>query len=122
MTALARITLLSLVPPLIVRELVDQVLPQRNLGRLNLLALAMIGIPIVTGLLGVWQRFLSATIGEGVIYDLRVALFSHMQRMSLRFYTTTRAGEILSRVANPSTRALVEAQIAPGLEALGAAA
>jgi ATP-binding cassette, subfamily B, bacterial len=94
------ITLLSLVPPLLTRTLIDQVLPQRDYARLNLLALGMIGIPVVTGLLGVAQRYLSANIGEGVIYDLRVALFSHLQRMSLRFFTNTKTGELMSRLNN----------------------
>ena len=94
------ITLLSLVPPLLIRTLIDQVLPQRDYGRLNLLALGMIGIPVVNGLLGVGQRYLSASIGEGVIYDLRVALFGHLQRMSLRFFTHTKTGELMSRLNN----------------------
>ncbi len=94
------ITLLSLIPPLLVRDLIDTALPQRDLGRLNLLALGMIAIPLVTGLLGVGQRYLGSSIGEGVIYDLRVALFSHMQRMSLRFFTNTKTGELMSRLNN----------------------
>jgi len=94
------ITLLGLVPPLLVRDLIDRTLPQRNLARLNLLALGMIGIPLVNGLLGVAQRYLSASIGEGVIYDLRVALYTHMQRMSLRFFTNTKTGELMSRLNN----------------------
>ena len=94
------ITLLSLIPPLLIRSLIDQVLPQRNYARLNLLALGMIGIPVLTGLLGVGQRYLSARIGEGVIYDLRVALFSHLQRMSMRFFTNTKTGELMSRLNN----------------------
>ncbi len=94
------ITLLSLVPPLLVRDLIDRTLPQRNFARLNLLALGMIAIPLVNGLLGVAQRYLSASIGEGVIYDLRVALYTHMQRMSLRFFTHTKTGELMSRLNN----------------------
>ena len=94
------ITLLSLIPPLLIRDLIDRTLPQRDYHRLHLLALGMIGIPLVTGLLGVAQRFLSAQVGEGVIFDLRVALFSHMQRMSLRFFTNTKTGELMSRLNN----------------------
>src|SRR5450759_841087 len=93
-------TLLSLIPPLLTRSLIDQVLPQRNFRGLYLLALGMIAIPVVTGVLGVGQRYLSANIGEGVIYDLRVALFNHMQKMSLRFFTNTKTGELISRLNN----------------------
>ena len=46
------------------------------------------------------QRRLNATVGEGVIYDLRVALFSRLQRMSLRFFTNTKVGELMCRLNN----------------------
>ncbi len=94
------VTLLNLVPPLLTRDLIDRTLPQRDFARLNLLALGIIGIPLINGLLGVAQRYLGAAIGEGVIFDLRVALFSHIQRMSLRFFTTTKTGELMSRLNN----------------------
>jgi ATP-binding cassette subfamily B protein len=66
----------------------------------NWLALGMIAIPILNGAVGVWQRQLNAQIGEGVIYDLRRALYAHLQRMSLRFFTKTRTGELMSRLNN----------------------
>ncbi len=94
------ITLLSLLPPLLTRDLIDRTLPQRDFARLNLLAVGMIAVPLITGVLGVGQRYLSASIGEGVIYDLRVAVYSHLQRMSLRFFTHTKTGELMSRLNN----------------------
>ena len=97
---IAAISLLSLVPPLLYRDLIDNALPQRDFARLNWLAVGMIGIPLLSGLLGVFQRFLSAGIGEGIIYDLRRSLFEYMQRMSLRFFTNTRTGELMSRLNN----------------------
>jgi ATP-binding cassette subfamily B protein len=94
------ISLLNLVPPLLYRDLIDNALPNRNVMRLNLLALGVVGIPVLTGLIGVAQRYLSSTIGEGIIYDLRRSLYSHLQRMSLRFFTNTRTGEVMSRLNN----------------------
>ena len=94
------ISSISLISPLLFRDLIDQAIPERDLARLNLLALGMIAIPIANGILGVWQRRLNAGIGEGVIFDLRTALYSHMQRMSLRFFTQTRTGELMSRMNN----------------------
>ena len=94
---LAVISIVELVPPLLFRDLIDNVLPQRNLERLNWLALAMIGIPLASGLLGVGQRYLSARVGEGIIFDLRQEMYAHLTRLSLRFFTHTKAGEILSR-------------------------
>jgi ATP-binding cassette subfamily B protein len=100
LTAIAATALIGLVPPLLYRDLIDNVLPNRDMSRLNLLALGMIGIPIVSGLIGVGQRYLSARIGEGIIFDLRQGMYDHLQRMSLRFFTQTKSGEIVSRFNN----------------------
>jgi len=89
---------LSLVSPLLYRSLIDDAIPSGNLTLLNALALGMIAIPILNGAIGVWRRQLNAQIGEGVICDLRRALYAHMQRMSLRFFTNTRTGELMSRL------------------------
>ena len=91
---------ISLISPLIFRTMIDQVLPQKNLHELLLLALALLILPIVSGGIGVIQRQLNASVGEGVTYDLRVALFSRLQRMSLRFFTNTKVGELMSRLNN----------------------
>jgi ATP-binding cassette subfamily B protein len=91
---------ISLVSPLLYRDLIDVAIPDRNYRRLNWLALGMIGIPIINGVIGVWQRRLNATVGEGVIFDLRRSLYHHLQRMSLRFFTETRTGELMSRLNN----------------------
>ena len=100
LATIVAITGLSLIPPLLVRDLIDNALPNRNVARLNLVALGMVAIPLLNGLIGVIQRRLSAQVGEGVIYDLRRALYEHMQRMSLRFFTQTRTGELMSRLNN----------------------
>lgn len=91
---------LSLASPLIFRNLIDNVLPARDMQGLLLFALALLFIPIINGVVGVIQRQLNATVGEGVIYDLRVLLFGKLQRMSLRFFTNTKIGELMSRLNN----------------------
>lgn len=91
---------LGLLTPLILRDLIDNTLPNRDTARLNLLALGLILIPLFIGLIGLAERKLNASIGEGVIYDLRVALYTHLQRMSLRFFTNTKVGELMSRLNN----------------------
>jgi ATP-binding cassette subfamily B protein len=91
---------ISLISPLLFRDLIDNAIPNRNRTRLNWLALGMMAIPLLNGLIGVWQRQINSQIGEGVIYDLRRALYAHMQRMSLRFFTKTRTGELMSRLNN----------------------
>ena len=91
---------LGLLVPLVMRDLIDNTLPQRDRNRLVLLAVALLLIPAVNGGINVWQRRLNAWVGEGVIFDLRVALFSRLQRMSLRFFTNTKTGELMSRLNN----------------------
>jgi ATP-binding cassette subfamily B protein len=91
---------ISLIPPLLFRNLIDYAIPEKDIARLNMLALAMIAIPLINGVIGVVQRRLSAEVGEGVIFDLRRALYNHMQHMSLRFFTQTRTGELMSRLNN----------------------
>lgn len=91
---------IGLLTPLIFRDLIDNTLPNSDTARLNLLALLLIGIPVANGLLRVVQRKINVRIGEGVIYDLRVSLYTHLQRMSLRFFTNTKTGELMSRLNN----------------------
>ncbi len=91
---------LTLITPLILRDLIDRTIPEGDVRRLVLLALALLFIPALGGLLNVFSRRLNASIGEGVIYDLRVALYARLQRMSLRFFTNTKVGELMSRLNN----------------------
>jgi ATP-binding cassette subfamily B protein len=89
---------LTLLTPLILRDLIDYTLPRGLVDRLGWLALALLLIPALNGGLGVWQRRINASVGEGVIHDLRVSLYRHLQAMSLRFFTNTRVGELMSRL------------------------
>jgi len=93
-------SLLGLVNPYLLKLLIDDVIVGRDYSRLNLYVGLMIGIPIGTGLLGVGQAYLNNVVGQNVMQDLRNALYGHLQRMPLRFFTETRTGEIQSRLAN----------------------
>ncbi len=93
-------TCLSLLVPLIMRYLIDHIIPSGNITQLILLAIGMLFIPGLSGLFRVWQRRLNAQIGEGVTYDLRMAIYNHLQRMSLQFFTNTKMGELISRMNN----------------------
>ena len=94
------ITCLNLIPPLLYRDLFDNAILNADIRRLNYLALGMIGIPLLSAAIGFGQRYISVSIGEGLISDLRNALFNHMQRMSIRFFTHTKTGELMSRLNN----------------------
>ena len=91
---------LSLLTPLIFRNMIDVVLPAKDVQRLIWLGVALLGIPLLEGGINVIQRRLNAAVGEGVIYDLRSTLFARLQRMSLRFFTNTKTGELMSRLNN----------------------
>ena len=91
-------SILSVVPPQLTRRLIDEALPQRNLRLLTILGLGMVLLPLVNSAIGVLQRWWSARAGEGIIFDLRRQLYEHLQKMSLRFFTSTRTGELISRL------------------------
>ena len=91
---------LSLLTPLILRDMIDKTIPAGDTRRLILLALALLLIPAINGVINVFQRRTSARVGEGVICDLRLALYENLQRMSLRFFTNTKVGELMSRLNN----------------------
>ena len=85
-------------PPLLLRSLLDTAVPEHDRTLVSWLALAAIGLALVNALLSLVQRWLSVQIGEGVIYDLRVALFDHIQAMPLAFFTRTQTGALQSRL------------------------
>jgi ATP-binding cassette, subfamily B, bacterial len=92
-------SLLSVANPFLLREIIDKAFPERNLGLLSWLAGGMVIISIVTSIIGVMQTWISNQVGQRVMHDLRAAVYAHLQRMSLSFFTRTRSGEVQSRIA-----------------------
>jgi ATP-binding cassette, subfamily B, bacterial len=93
-------SLVGLGSPFLLRGIIDNALPHKDTGLLALLALGMIGVALVSTVVGVYQTLLSTTIGQRIMRDLRVSVYAHLQRMSLAFFTKTRTGEVQSRIAN----------------------
>jgi ATP-binding cassette subfamily B protein len=91
---------LGLVNPYALKLLIDEALPRRDWTELNVLVGLMIVTPLGSGFIGVGQAYLNNVIGQRVMQDLRNALYTHLQRLPLRFFTETRTGEIQSRLAN----------------------
>lgn len=89
---------LAVIPPLLIKTVIDDALPNRDMGLLTQLSLAMVGVAALTGLVAVGMRYLTSSIGEGLIYDLRVALFRHVQRLPIAFFTRTQTGALMSRL------------------------
>jgi ATP-binding cassette subfamily B protein len=100
LVAILATSLVGLVNPILLKLLIDIALPERDFLLLNLFVGLMIVLPIVSGLIGLGQSYLNNVIGQHVMQDLRTALYTHLQRMPLRFFTETRTGEIQSRLAN----------------------
>ena len=91
---------LGMVSPFLLRATLDQGIFQHKTTLLTELVLAMIAIAIATAAFSVWQTYLSNSIGQRGMHDLRAAVYRHLQRMSLAFFTRTRTGEVQSRIAN----------------------
>jgi ATP-binding cassette subfamily B protein len=100
MGAILATSFIGLINPILLKLLIDVAIPGLDWGLLNLFVGLMIALPIVNGLIGVGQSYLNNMIGQHVMQDLRTALYVHLQRMPLRFFTETRTGEIQSRLAN----------------------
>ena len=101
------IAAIGLVNPLLIKVVFDQVfanvdgLPDDERMRLLLIVAGlMILMPIISGGLGLWQTFINNVVGQNVMRDLRNSLYAHLQHMPLRFFTSTRTGEIQSRLSN----------------------
>jgi ATP-binding cassette, subfamily B, bacterial len=93
-------SLVSVVSPFLLREILDTAIPQGRTGLLSLLALGMILTAVMTSVFGVLQTLISTTVGQRVMHDLRTAVYAQLQRMPLAFFTRTRTGEVQSRIAN----------------------
>jgi ATP-binding cassette subfamily B protein len=92
--------LVALVPLLVIREILDVAIPDGNRGLIWVLAVIAVVAALADAALAIAQRWYSARIGEGLIYDLRVALFDKVQRMPIGFFTRTQTGSLISRLNN----------------------
>ena len=91
---------LGVLNPFLLRAVLDEAIPQHNTQLLTELVLGMIALSVLTSVIGVAQTWISNQVGQRVMHDLRAAVYAHLQRMSLAFFTRTRTGEVQSRIAN----------------------
>ncbi|MEU6810121.1 ABC transporter ATP-binding protein [Streptomyces sp. NPDC046831] len=92
--------LLAVATPLLAGRVVDAIVSGGDEGTVVRLALLIALLAVAEGVLGILGRRLSATLGEGLILDLRTAVFDHVQRMPVAFFTRTRTGALVSRLNN----------------------
>ena len=91
---------LGIINPYLLKYIIDDAIPNQDLHQLYVLVGLMVVIPLISGLIGVGQSYLNISVGQHVMRDLRNALYQHLQRQPLRFFTATRTGEIQSRLSN----------------------
>lgn len=89
---------IGLIPPLVMKEIIDTAIPQGRVQLLSVMALLLILLPVLSGVLGVWQNHLNTKVTQGVIRDLGQSLFHNLQRQSMAFFTDARSGEIVQRI------------------------
>jgi ATP-binding cassette subfamily B protein len=92
--------LVSMATPFLLRDVLDEAIPDKDTQLLTLLVAGMVAVAIVTGVIAVGQTWLSNSVGQRVMHDLRVSVYRHLQRLPLAFFTRTRTGEVQSRIAN----------------------
>ncbi|GAA2002616.1 ABC transporter ATP-binding protein [Nakamurella flavida] len=93
-------SVVAMASPFLLRAVIDEALPDRDVGLLVWLVAGMLGVAAVTAVLGVLQTWISTTVGQRVMHTLRSGVFTHLQRQSMAFFTRTRTGEVQSRITN----------------------
>jgi ATP-binding cassette subfamily B protein len=92
-------SILSVASPFLLREAINKGIIRHDLTLLSWLVGGMIALAIINGVISVAQTWISNQVGQRVMHDLRAAVFAHLQRMSLAFFTRTRSGEVQARIA-----------------------
>ncbi|MCZ8515536.1 ABC transporter ATP-binding protein [Paenibacillus filicis] len=89
---------IGLFPPLVMKEIIDKALANKDKAQLLYLVVLMVALPVISGLLGIWQNHENTKVAQGVMRDLRQSLFANLQRQSMSFFTDAKSGEIIQRL------------------------
>jgi ATP-binding cassette subfamily B protein len=98
--AILVISILGVIPPILTQHLIDRGIRGHHLHLIIRLTAEIVALSLLSGLLGVWQNWMSNVIGQNVMADFRLALFRHLHRQPMQFFTQTKSGELVSRVTN----------------------
>ncbi|HLH59915.1 MAG TPA: ABC transporter ATP-binding protein [Streptosporangiaceae bacterium] len=93
-------SLIGLASPFLLRAVIDDALPEKNLRLLAWLVIGMVTVAAVTSAFGVVQTWIATKVGQQIMHELRTSVFGHLQRQSIAFFTRTRTGEVQSRIQN----------------------
>lgn len=98
--AIALNALLGLAPPILIVFIIDRAIPHKNLGELFAYTAAAVVCALLTGLVGVYQGYQNHRMGKGIMRDLRSQLVSHLHKLPVDFFSSTKSGEVVNRVSN----------------------
>ena len=93
-------SVVGLASPFLLRAVIDDALPHRDLHLLVLLVVGMVAVSALTSAFGVMQTWINTRVGQQLMHGLRTHVFTHLQRQSVAFFTRTRTGEVQSRITN----------------------
>jgi len=91
---------IGLLPPLVMKDIIDDAIPNGHTGQLLWLAFLMVFYPVLSSALNVWQNYLNTKVSQGIMRDMRIGLFRNLQRQSMSFFTAARSGEVIQRVTD----------------------
>jgi ATP-binding cassette subfamily B protein len=100
LVVVAAAAMVGVIPPLLVRALIDDAIGDSDKGLLLQLSLGVLGTAVVIGLMGVLRSYLNTVVSQRIMYDLKLAMFTRLQALSLRFFTEARTGELMSRLTS----------------------
>ncbi|AET66410.1 ABC-type multidrug transport system, ATPase and permease component [Desulfosporosinus orientis DSM 765] len=92
--------ILGLVPPILIKHIIDSALPEKDLTQLGMLIIFSIGVTVILGLLQVAQAYLNVWIAKHIILNMKNQMYAHLQKMSINFYTAAKPGEIITRITS----------------------
>jgi len=99
LATMAGSSLVAIAPPLVFKRLIDTAIPRHDISLINMLVVIAVGVALGETLLRLGNRYLSSRIGEGLICDMRIALYDHVQGMPIGFFTRTQTGQLMSRMS-----------------------
>lgn len=91
---------LGLIPPILIKNIIDKALPGKDMGLLAILTLLSLLATVITGLIGVAENYLDTWIAIHIIYDIKNAMYKHLEYMSLAFFTIVKPGDIITRMTS----------------------
>lgn len=99
-TAILAVAILGLIPPILIKNIIDQALPHKDLRLLSIYILSSIGVTVLLGFIGVGQTYINTWIAKRIVFDMKNQMYDHLEYMSLKFFSSAKPGEIMTRMTS----------------------